>query len=77
MSGQELKWTNWGKNQSCIPARVVYPHDENDLIKAIKQASTDHLKVKAVGSGHSFTGIALTTGVQVNLSRYNRVVDVD
>ena len=77
MSRQELKWINWGRNQSCIPERVVYPCEESDLIKAIKQASVDQLKVKAVGSGHSFTGIALTTGVQINLSRYNRIVDID
>mgnify|MGYP002011965328 FL=1 len=77
MNRQKLKWTNWGRNQSCIPEKVVYPCGESDLINTIKQASTDHLKVKAVGSGHSFTGIALTTGVQVNLSRYNRIVDVD
>lgn len=33
--------------------------------------------VKATGSGHSFTDIACTTGVQVRLSRYRRVLACD
>ena len=34
-------------------------------------------RVKAVGSGHSFTGIALTDGRCLVLDRLNRVLDID
>lgn len=77
MSNIRKKWTNWGKNQSCVPDRILYPINENDLIEAIRQSGRDNLKVKVVGSGHSFTGIALTSGVQIDLSRYNRILEVD
>jgi FAD/FMN-containing dehydrogenase len=35
------------------------------------------LRVKAVGSGHSFTGVALTDGVLLELSRLAGLVSVD
>ena len=43
----------------------------------VKQAASAGQRVKVVGSGHSFTGIALTDGRLVKLDDYNRVLSVD
>jgi FAD-linked oxidoreductase len=43
----------------------------------VKQAASAGQRVKPVGAGHSFTSIACTDGVLVDLSGYGRVVDHD
>ncbi len=70
-------WTNWGRNQSCTPAVVRRPMTEGELAELIKQAAANGQRVKAVGAGHSFTSIACTDGVLVDLSGYGRVLGHD
>ncbi|GGM99742.1 FAD-linked oxidoreductase [Streptomyces fuscichromogenes] len=41
------------------------PASVDELAAAVRQAAEDGLKVKAVGSGHSFTAIAATDGVSI------------
>ena len=43
----------------------------------MRQASTNRLRVKAVGSGHSFTAIALAEEILVDLSHYDQVIEID
>jgi len=45
-----------------------------DLVKA---AERDGLRVKAIGSGHSFTAIGVTDGVQVRLGQLSRLLSAD
>ena len=68
---------NWGGNQRCAPARVARPTSAAELVDVVKSAAAEGSTVKAVGSGHSFTDIACTSGVQVRLDRYDGVVSVD
>ncbi|MGH9111340.1 MAG: D-arabinono-1,4-lactone oxidase [Acidimicrobiales bacterium] len=70
-------WTNWGRNQSCTPAAVRRPTTEGELAQLVKQAAANGQRVKAVGAGHSFTSIACTDGVLVDLSGYGRVLGHD
>jgi L-gulono-1,4-lactone dehydrogenase len=51
----------------------VEPGSEDELAAALRGAS----RVRVAGSGHSFTDIALTDGLQVSLRRMNRVLRVD
>src|SRR5207244_11516356 len=62
---------------SCSPARVAQPAGEEEIAQALKDAARDGLTVKVAGTGHSFTDIACTDGVQLKLARHNRVLDVD
>ncbi|MGY4980995.1 D-arabinono-1,4-lactone oxidase [Streptomyces sp. 900105755] len=64
-SGKSGTWRNWGGNVTVRPAREVVPASVDELAAAVRQAAEDGLKVKAVGSGHSFTAIAATDGVTV------------
>ncbi|HET8618870.1 MAG TPA: D-arabinono-1,4-lactone oxidase [Acidimicrobiales bacterium] len=70
-------WTNWARNQTCAPADIARPGTEAGLVEVVKQAASAGQRVKPVGAGHSFTSIACTDGVLVDLSGYGRVVDHD
>ncbi|MFI2205826.1 D-arabinono-1,4-lactone oxidase [Streptomyces sp. NPDC020192] len=64
-SGKNGTWRNWGGNVAARPARQVTPASVEELAEAVRRAREDGLKVKAVGTGHSFTSIAATDGVLI------------
>jgi L-gulonolactone oxidase len=68
-----MRWRNWAGDQVCAPAERVEPGSEAELLEVVARAK----RVRVAGSGHSFTDIALTDGVQVSLRRMNRVLDSD
>jgi len=70
-------WKNWAGNQQCSPERIERPASEQGLVRIVKQAASAGQRVKVVGSGHSFTGVALTDGRLVKLDNYNRVLSID
>jgi FAD-linked oxidoreductase len=72
-----VTWQNWGRSESATPARVVAPASVAEVQAAVAAARRDGLKVKAIGAGHSFTGIAVAPGVQLAMSRLSGVTDVD
>jgi FAD-linked oxidoreductase len=74
---ERASWTNWGRNQTCAPARIARPTSEDELVELVKDAAGKEQRVKAVGAGHSFTAIACTDGVLVDLSGYGRVLGHD
>lgn len=73
MSGQ---WSNWGRCETANPVRVVRPTSVVGVVTCIERARWDGLQVKAVGAGHSFTGIAVAPGVQLDLSGLSGVLAV-
>ena len=66
-------WTNWARQQRCAPERIETPGSEDELVSAVTGAP----RVKVVGSGHSFTDIACTDGVMIDMSAMRRVLAVD
>ncbi|MDZ4277839.1 MAG: FAD-binding protein [Dehalococcoidia bacterium] len=70
-------WSNWAGNQRCAPQRIERPRRETDLQRVVREAAEAGERVKAVGSGHSFTGIALTDGLLVTLDDYSAVLAAD
>lgn len=58
-------WRNWAGNQGAEPVREVVAQDAGDVAEAVRAAARDGLRVKALGSGHSFTGIGAPEGVAV------------
>lgn len=58
-------WSNWARNESVTPRRVVMPSSPQEVADAIRRAERDGIQVKAVGAGHSFTGAAVAPGLQV------------
>src|ERR1700712_1001002 len=70
-------WSNWDGRQSCSPATVVRPADEQRLAEAVGIAAESGQSVRAVGSGHSFTAACVTDGCQISLLHMDQIVDAD
>jgi L-gulono-1,4-lactone dehydrogenase len=70
-------WSNWGRNQQCSPVAIRRPSSEDELVALVKEAGNADQRVKVVGAGHSFTSIACTDGVLVDMADYGRVLDHD
>jgi L-gulono-1,4-lactone dehydrogenase len=72
-----MPWTNWGRNQSVSPRRVEKVTSAHDVAGVIKDAIRRGQRVKAVGSGHSFSAIAVPSDVQITLEVGGAPVDID
>ena len=66
-------WSNWAGNQSIRPEGFDRPTNEDQLASLVSSAR----RVRAVGTGHSFTGAALTDGRLVSMDDLRRLVAVD
>ncbi|MEV0693630.1 D-arabinono-1,4-lactone oxidase [Streptomyces sp. NPDC050388] len=70
-------WRNWGGTVLARPAREVTPASVEELASAVRRAAEDGLPVKAVGTGHSFTSVAATDGVQIRPRLLTGIRDID
>jgi len=59
------------------PVAVEHPSSVDEVVQLVKAAAAAGRRVKAIGSGHSFTAIGLTDGVLVQLDRLDRLMSVD
>ncbi|GAA5176305.1 D-arabinono-1,4-lactone oxidase [Pseudonocardia eucalypti] len=71
------EWRNWSGHVRAWPVRVVAPANVDEVAGAVKDAVRDGLRLKAAGSGHSFSEIAAPDGLQLRLDRLARLVRVD
>ncbi len=60
-------WTNWAGNHTCAPARIAFPTTAVEVADVLARAREEGRTVRPVGSGHSFTAIAVTDDVMVDL----------
>ncbi|EFL18116.1 D-arabinono-1,4-lactone oxidase [Streptomyces sp. C] len=70
-------WRNWAGNVRATPARVVTPASVGELQEVVRRAAEEGLRVKAVGTGHSFTAAAATDGVLVRPQALSGILAVD
>jgi L-gulono-1,4-lactone dehydrogenase len=70
-------WTNWAGDQRCEPATVERPAAVGEVVRAVERAVAAGRCVRVAGSGHSFTGAALTDGALVSLDRMGALLDAD
>ncbi|WP_243224705.1 D-arabinono-1,4-lactone oxidase [Microbacterium sp. CIAB417] len=70
-------WQNWARSASVDPVRVERPRTPEGVQRAVQAAAAQSLQVKAVGAGHSFTGIAVAPGVLLDLSDLHGLVSAD
>ena len=54
---------NWAGNQVASPAEVCTPASTDEVAEAVARAAAAGRRVRMAGSGHSFTGVALTDGL--------------
>jgi len=72
-----VTWRNWAGLASAAPARVVTPADPDEVVAAVRAARDEGRRVKMVGSGHSFTDVAVTDGVLLLPDRLSGIRGVD
>jgi FAD-linked oxidoreductase len=70
-------WTNWAGNQRVDGVTVEQPRTVEDVQTVVRRAAERGLRVKAVGSGHSFTAIARPESVMVDVGALNGLHSVD
>ncbi|GAC57522.1 putative FAD-linked oxidase [Gordonia hirsuta DSM 44140 = NBRC 16056] len=70
-------WSNWGRTAHCRPNRLLVPQSPEELAADIYGAAERGDTVKAVGSGHSFSEIAVAPDIQLALSGLGGLLDVD
>jgi L-gulonolactone oxidase len=71
------RWRNWAGTQHCAPLEVHRPRSEEEIAAIVGSAAIVGERVKVVGSGHSFTGIALTDGHLIDLRDYSALTHVN
>ncbi|MEU1124525.1 D-arabinono-1,4-lactone oxidase [Streptomyces sp. NPDC005899] len=70
-------WRNWAGNVTARPVRAVSPASAGETAEVLRRASEDGLRVKPVGTGHSFTATAATDGVLVRPDLMAGIRDID
>lgn len=70
-------WKNSLKNQRVTAEIYFEPENLNDLAEIVQKAEQNNKRVRAVGSGHSFSDIALCKYYLVNPHKISFVKDVD
>ncbi|HWM35760.1 MAG TPA: D-arabinono-1,4-lactone oxidase [Streptomyces sp.] len=70
-------WRNWAGNVAMSPARTVSPSSTAALAEAVRRAAEEGLRVKAAGTGHSFTAAAATEGMLIRPERLVGVRELD
>lgn len=76
-TAQQPIWRNWGRTQQIRPVEVQRPSGIDDILTVVSAARASGRRVKPVGAGHSFTGIALAPDIQLDLSGMTGLVGVD
>jgi FAD-linked oxidoreductase len=70
-------WQNWSRAESSTPAYRARPASVDEVAAVVRAARERGLSVKAVGAGHSFTDIAATIGVLVDVGAISGVIHAD
>ena len=71
------RWESWSGLETAQPAQVLTPTSPAEVVDAVVAARTHGLTVKMVGSGHSFTGIAVADGLLLRPDRLVGIRTVD
>lgn len=75
--GVREKWSNCIGNQQVVPLRLVRPTTLAEVVAIVKQAESENRKIRAVGSGHSFSDIAITDDYLIDTHGLKKVLKLD
>lgn len=70
-------WQNWGRTERIRPQLVEYPSTVEAVRRSVRSAAARGRAVKAVGAGHSFSGIAVAPGTLLELTELQGIITVD
>jgi FAD-linked oxidoreductase len=69
-----MPWSNWSGNQISYPAERSRPRNIEGLVKLLKE--TDG-KIRAVGAGHSFSGLVPTDETLLSMARFRGISHIN
>jgi L-gulono-1,4-lactone dehydrogenase len=72
-----MTWRNWSGELTCAPSRVERPVSTAEVAATVRRAAACGEHVRPVGSGHSFTALAVTDEVMVDLAAMDALLHVD
>jgi FAD-linked oxidoreductase len=61
-------WHNWGHSESITPIERLRPQSVDEVVAIVQSARDRNLRVKPVGTSHSFSGIAVAPDIQLDMS---------
>ena len=74
---QHETWRNCIGNQEVSPFRLLRPTTLAEIVDIVKRAESENRKVRAVGSGHAFSDIAITGDYLIDTHGLNKVLTLD
>src|SRR6266404_1105015 len=75
-SSSAAVFRNWGRTFTCTPASLFRPDTERHLELIVELARREEQTVRAVGVGHSPSDLACTSGYMVQMSRFDKIIEV-
>ncbi|MBS0629145.1 MAG: FAD-binding protein [Verrucomicrobia bacterium] len=72
-----MKHRNWSGVQFWTPKEVVYPTSIDDLKQIVLSAKERGLRIRAIGSLHSYNDLCVTPDIQVHTDKLNKVLSID
>ncbi|MDG4795367.1 D-arabinono-1,4-lactone oxidase [Micromonospora sp. WMMD1082] len=70
-------WSNWAGNQHSVATAVLRPSSVDEAADQVRRAVEAGERIRPVGSGHSFTPVAVADGQRMDLTRLAIDVRVD
>ncbi|WP_199430696.1 D-arabinono-1,4-lactone oxidase [Qaidamihabitans albus] len=70
-------WTNWAGTESATPRRLHRPGSAAEIAKIVADAAVRERRVRPLGSGHSFSAIAVADSDAIDLGRWTGIVSAD
>lgn len=70
-------WRNWAGTESATGVEILRPRSVDEVAAAVKTAAEQGKKLKAVGSGHSFTGCSVPEQVMIRLDALSSITSAD
>ncbi len=71
------EWRNHVGNQVCHPRDIRMPESVDDIVAAVREAEADGTTIRAVGSGHAWSDIALTEGLLLRPHAMTGILPLD
>ena len=74
---KDVEWENSIKKYKSRPVTYFEPENLEDIITIVKEAEEKKIKVRAVGSGHSFSDVAVPNDYLIDISKLTHVKKTD
>ena len=73
----DVLWRTWADTHQTRPRRTATPRSTAEVVAAVSSATTEGLRVRMVGTGHSFTDVAITDGLLLSPTSLTGLRSID